>query len=64
MCAAPTVEGKKHGIMHGIIAHAMENFPDHTIDFEGSQIESVAAFYQKFGSKNLPYYRIERTLWL
>jgi len=50
--------------MHGIIAHAMENFPDHTIDFEGSQIESVAAFYQKFGSENLPYYRIERTLWL
>jgi len=64
VCAAPTLEGKKHGRMHGIIAHAIENFPDHTIDFEGSQIESVAAFYQKFGSENLPYYRIERTLWL
>lgn len=64
VCAAPTEEGRKHGIMHGVIKHAMEHFPDYNIDFEGSQIESVARFYQKFGGKNEAYYRIERTLWV
>lgn len=64
VCAAPTTKGRSVGIMHGIIYHVMEHFPDHDIDFEGSQIPSVAAFYKKFNPIEEPYYRIERTLWL
>lgn len=64
VCAAPTKEGRECGIMHGIVQHALEHFPDYDLDFEGSQIESVAAFYKKFGPENESYYRIERTLWL
>jgi hypothetical protein len=64
VCAAPTELGRTCGIMHGIVQHAMEHFPDYDLDFEGSQIPSVAAFYKKFGAKNESYYRIERTLWL
>ena len=64
VCAAPTESGRACGIMHGIVQHAMEHFPDYDLDFEGSQIPSVAAFYKKFGAKNESYYRIERTLWL
>jgi hypothetical protein len=64
VCAAPTESGRNVGIMHGIIHHVMEHFPDWDIDFEGSQIPSVAAFYKKFNPIDEPYYRIERTLWL
>ncbi len=64
VCAAPTARGREIGIMHGIVLHAMEHFPDCDLDFEGSQIPSVATFYKKFNPINEAYYRIERTLWL
>jgi hypothetical protein len=64
VCAAPSTLGREVGIMHGIIHHVMEYFPNMDIDFEGSQIASVAAFYKKFNPTEEPYYRIERTLWL
>ncbi len=64
VCAAPTENGREIGIMHGIIYHVMEHFPNYDVDFEGSQIPSVASFYKKFNPQNEPYYRIERTLWL
>lgn len=64
VCAAPTKEGRDCGIMHGVVKHAIEHFPSYDLDFEGSQIPSVAAFYKKFGATNESYYRIERTLWL
>ena len=64
VCAAPTKEGRECGIMHGIVQHALMQFPDYDLDFEGSQIPSVAAFYKKFSPVNEAYYRIERTLHL
>ncbi len=64
VCAAPSKKGREIGIMHGIIMHAMEHFPEYDLDFEGSQIPSVAAFYKKFNPINEAYCRIERTLWL
>ena len=62
VCAAPTEEGKRLGIMHGVIDHIADQFPNKSIDFEGSSIPSVASFYQKFGAQNVPYLRIERNL--
>ena len=62
VCAAPTELGKKLGIMHGIIAHAAEQFPEHDIDLEGSSIASVAEFYKKFNPINEPFYIIQRNL--
>ncbi len=57
ICAAPTENGKKVGIMHGIIDKVCKDFENYTIDFEGSSYSSVADFYKKFGSVNEPYYR-------
>jgi len=62
VCAAPTEMGKKLGIMHGIIAQASVQFPNHEIDFEGSSIPSVAEFYKKFNPINEPFYIIQRNL--
>ncbi len=62
VCAAPTEMGKKLGIMHCIIAHTAEKFPEHEIDFEGSSIPSVAEFYKKFNPLNEPFYIIQRNL--
>jgi len=62
VCAAPTIEGKRIGVMHGIIDHIADHFPNKSIDFEGSSIPSVANFYQKFGAQNVPYLSIERNL--
>ena len=62
VCAGPTAEGRKIGIMHGIINHVATLFPNHEIDFEGSSIPSVAEFYKKFNPKNEPFYIIERNL--
>jgi hypothetical protein len=50
VCAAPTPEGKKWGIMHSIINFAIQQHADSPmiLDFEGSEIPGVADFYKKF----------------
>lgn len=51
VCAAPTVEGRKLGVMHAVIDHVAESYAGQNLflDFEGSEIPDVAAFYRKFG---------------
>jgi len=50
VCAAPTAEGKKWGIMHSIIHFAIQQHAGTAtiLDFEGSEIPGVAEFYKKF----------------
>ena len=60
VCAAPTEAGRKLGIMHLVIAGAREAFPQHELDLEGSSIESVAQFYQKFNPENRPFHFVKR----
>lgn len=62
VCAGPTESGKPLGIMHGIIDAAIQmHVGDRCFfDFEGSSIPSVAAFYQKFGPENTPFYLLRR----
>lgn len=57
VCAAPTDEGKKSGVMHHIIDFIIKEYSGQALflDFEGSAIPSVARFYQKFNPINLPY---------
>lgn len=51
VCAAPTAEGRKLGVMHAVINYVAESQAGQNLflDFEGSEIPDVAAFYQKFG---------------
>lgn len=51
VCAAPNAEGRKLGVMHAIINHVAETHAGQNLflDFEGSEIPEVAAFYRKFG---------------
>ena len=53
-----TEEGKKAGVMYGIIDHAINRYMnDYRIfDFGGSEIEGVSNFYKKFGAKDRSYY--------
>jgi hypothetical protein len=64
VCAGPTETGKSLGIMHGIIDFTIQNHLGEGcfFDFEGSSIPSVAAFYQKFGAQNRPFYLFQRGL--
>lgn len=50
VCAAPTEEGKKTGIMHTVLDHVIRQFAGKPmlLDFEGSEIPGVASFYRKF----------------
>jgi hypothetical protein len=50
VCGAPTAEGRKRGVMHTIIDYvAQKHAGEHLfLDFEGSEIPEVAAFYRKF----------------
>ncbi len=52
-----TAEGKKYGIMHGILNNLIQQYSNKPLilDFEGSEIEEVAYFYDKFGSQVKPY---------
>lgn len=52
-----TSEGKKYGIMHGILDNLIQQYANSQLilDFEGSEIEEVAYFYSKFGSQVKPY---------
>lgn len=50
--------GKKYGIMNGLIDEVIQRYAGQSmiLDFEGSEIEGVAYFYGKFGSKIVPYW--------
>jgi len=55
---ASTDEAKKNGAMFGLMNFAFSNYAENysTFDFGGSNIESVANFYKKFGAKDKIYY--------
>lgn len=59
--AAPTEEGKKHGATHILIDEVLKEFSNRlmTFDFEGSDLQSVAYFYSKFGSVKKHYLEIK-----
>lgn len=57
---SPTKKGKKINAIHFLIDHFIREhaFQLDALDFEGSDIPSVAYFYKKWGSENNPYYQI------
>jgi len=57
VCAAPTAAGRKLGVMHAVIDHVAESYAGQNLylDFEGSEIPDVAAFYRKFGATEERY---------
>jgi hypothetical protein len=57
VCAAPTAAGRKLGVIHAVIDHVTESFAGQNLylDFEGSEIPDVAAFYRKFGATEERY---------
>lgn len=59
---APTEEGKELGAIRFLMDHFIQNHAEQPLimDFEGSEIESVAFFYSTFGSEVVPYYRLRR----
>jgi len=64
VCAAPTAEGRKLGVMHAVIdciakTHSAQNL---YLDFEGSEIPEVAAFYRKFGPLEESYGTFHRSV--
>lgn len=61
-----TEEGKKCGIMNGLIDQIINKFANKkiTLDFEGSEIKGVAYFYSKFGSELKPYMHYKKFNWL
>jgi hypothetical protein len=68
LISGPTLEGRKLSIMHGIIDYAIKAHAGSglILDFEGSKIPDVAAFYAKWGStvKNYKEILINRWKWL
>lgn len=58
--AAPTEEGKKFGATHLLIDEVLKEYSNSNLvfDFEGSDIQSVAYFYAKFGSVSKHYLQI------
>ena len=54
---APTEKGKTYKSMHVLIDRIIHQFAgsSYSLDFEGSDIASVAAFYEKFGPEKRSY---------
>ncbi|MES2646300.1 MAG: hypothetical protein V4717_05455 [Bacteroidota bacterium] len=57
---APTTRGKEFKSMHLLIDHVIKTFSNtnYQLDFEGSDIPSVATFYKKFAPVNRQYPRV------
>lgn len=57
-----TSEGKKSGAMSLIVDNVIKEHcgSEYILDFEGSNIESIARFYNGFGAKNVLYYSYHR----
>jgi len=64
VCAAPTPEGRKLGVMHAVIDHIAKTktLQGFSLDFEGSEIPEVAAFYKKFGAMEERYGVFDRSI--
>jgi len=58
---ASTDEAKKKGAMFGLMDFAFQYYKAdfNVFDFGGSDIESVANFYRKFGAKDREYYELQ-----
>ena len=57
-----TDKGKQEGAMYRMFDHIIKinSGTDKVFDFGGSDIEGVASFYRKFGSKDESYYTYEK----
>jgi hypothetical protein len=57
-----TPAGRERNSMHLLLDMTiqMNSGRPMTLDFEGSQVESIARFYQGFGAKNKPYYQLSK----
>ncbi len=64
VCAAITPSGKRMGAMHGLVDFAIKMHANsHWIfDFEGSEIPSVASFYNKFNPEAEHYSLVKKWL--
>lgn len=60
LLAASNDEGRSNGAMSAIINHFIMQYAGHnvTLDFEGSNIPSLARFYSSFGSKECVYLQV------
>lgn len=56
--SASLPEFKKSGVMYGLLNHAITRYQNAyaTFDFGGSEIESIANFFKKFGATDRNYY--------
>ena len=63
LLGAPTPEHKKQNATHFLIDEFIRQYAQkfETLDFEGSDIPSVAYFYQKWGSRNEGYFQLVGT---
>lgn len=59
---ASSNEGKQHSAMFLLIDTVIKNYAGKNmiLDFEGSEIEGVARFYEGFGAEEEPYYYFEK----
>ena len=60
---APTSIGRKHNAVSVALDSVIHQYSDRNLklDFEGSSIPSVKAFYESFGAQNEPFFEIEDT---
>ena len=60
---APTSIGRKHNAVSVALDSVIRQYSGRNLklDFEGSSIPSVKAFYESFGAQNEPFYEIEAT---
>ncbi len=58
---APTANGRESKSMHYLIDAVIKKYANSAmvLDFEGSDIPNVAAFYKKFGSTAVPYHQVQ-----
>jgi hypothetical protein len=65
--ATVNAEGRKQRAMYAIIDYIIQKYAGtgFTLDFEGSEIQSIETFYKGFGAKLQPYYhlRINKLPW-
>lgn len=54
--------GRKYSAMHFLLWQAIQDSAERNtvFDFEGSMIESIASFFKRFGSVQMPYFQITK----
>jgi hypothetical protein len=60
LLGAPGPEGRRHNAVHALIDEVIRKYAASglALDFEGSDISSVAAFYRKFGPRMMLYHQV------